>query len=285
MKIGPQENAFDPSPDLDLLNVPKQELYACTLYEYGRESESIMALAREMQDLTFMHTSSTAPYRPMHSINGELAVILANLAPKPHLLTARWTDLSKSEQRLARSVVTPEPAVRGATAGEAFTYALAVEQLDRNEPRHKFCMHRIWAGGELMLIRVQWDQSRAEIKRQANAWIERMLCRKNVRSIRGRHAVLSTAFSDRLRELIAMRLLAHSPLKQVIEFVQHHRQRTSGETRLYVESLEDKRPTGRTAWENGVEAARKTFKKLFKLPGDEEPISWRLYQERKKDIK
>jgi hypothetical protein len=92
-------------PDLDLLNVPEHELYACTLYEYGRESDSIMALAREMQDLTFMHTSdlSTAPYLPMHSINAELAVILANLAPKPHLLTARWTDLSKSEQRLARS--------------------------------------------------------------------------------------------------------------------------------------------------------------------------------------
>jgi hypothetical protein len=49
--------------------------------EYGRESESITALAREMQDLTFMHTSdfSTAPYLPMHSKNPELAVILANL--------------------------------------------------------------------------------------------------------------------------------------------------------------------------------------------------------------
>jgi hypothetical protein len=85
--VGSQENAFDPSLELDLLNVPKHELYACTLYEYGRESESIMPLAREMQDLTFMHTSdfSTAPYLPMHSINAELAVILANLAPKPHL--------------------------------------------------------------------------------------------------------------------------------------------------------------------------------------------------------
>jgi hypothetical protein len=182
----------------------------------------------------------------------------------------------KNEQRLARSVVTPEPAVRGATAGEAFTYALAVEPLDRNEPRHKFCMHRIWTGGELMLIRVQWDQSRAEIKRQANAWIERMLRRKNVRSIRGRHAKLSTAFSDRLRELIAVRLLAHSLLKEVIEVVQHYRQRTGRDIHLYAERLEDKRPTGRTAWENGVEAARKTFKQLFNLPGDEEPCNRRI---------
>jgi hypothetical protein len=206
MKTGAQENAFDPFSDLDLLNVTKQELHACTLYEYGRESDSIIALAREMQDLTFEHTSdfSTPPYLPLHSINAELAVILANLAPKPHLLTARWTTLSKSERRLATKVLTPEPAVRGATAGEAFTYALAVENLDRNEPRHKFCTLPIWADGELMLIRVQWNQSRTEIKRQANAWIERMLCRKNVRSIRVRHAVPSTAFNDGLRELVAM---------------------------------------------------------------------------------
>jgi len=72
-----------------------------------------------------------------------------------------------------------------------------------------------------------------------------------------------------------------------VEVVQHYRRRTSRDIHLYAERLEDKRPTGRTAWENGVEAARKTFKKLFNLPGDEEPISWRLYQdqERKKDIK
>jgi hypothetical protein len=83
MKTGAQENAFDPFSDLDLLNVTKQELHACTLYEYGRESDSIIALAREMQDLTFEHTSdfSTPPYLPLHSINAELAVILANLAP------------------------------------------------------------------------------------------------------------------------------------------------------------------------------------------------------------
>jgi hypothetical protein len=160
MKIGPQENAFDPSSDLDLLNVAKHELYACTLYEYGRESESVIALAREMQDLTF-------------------------------------------------------------------------------------------------------EQSRTEIKREANAWIERMLCRKNVRSIRGRHAVPSTAFNDRLRELVAMRLLAHSPLKEVIEFVHHYRQRTGRDIHLYADRLEDKRPTGRTAWQNGVEAARKGIQKTF----------------------
>jgi len=284
MKTGPQENAF---ADLDLLNVAKHELHACTLYEYGRESDSITALAREMQDLTFRHTSdfSTPPYPKLHGINAGLAVILANLAPKPNLLTARWTTLSKSERRLATKVLTPEPAFRGATAGEAFTYALAVENLDRNEPRHKFCALPIWADGELMLVRVQWNQSRTEIKRQANAWIERMLCRKNVQSIRGRHAVPSTAFNDRMRELVAMRLLAHSPLREVIEIVKHYRQKTGCDIHLYADRLEDKRPTSRTAWENGIEAARKTFKKLFKLPGTEEPISWRLYQERKKENK
>jgi hypothetical protein len=110
-----------------------------------------------------------------------------------------------------------------------------------------------------------------------------MLCRKNVRSIRGRHAVPSTAFNDRLRELVAMRLLARWPLKKAIEFVQDYRQRTGRDVHLYADRLEDNRPAGRTAWKNGVEAARKTFKTLFKLPGGEEPISWRIYQARKKD--
>ncbi|MBV8450818.1 MAG: hypothetical protein JOZ29_00910, partial [Deltaproteobacteria bacterium] len=87
------------------------------------------------------------------------------------------------------------------------------------------------------------------------------------------------------RELVAMRLLAHSPLREVIEIVKHYRQKTGCDIHLYADRLEDKRPTSRTAWENGIEAARKTFKKLFKLPGTEEPISWRLYQERKKENK
>ena len=87
MKTRPQEEAFDPSLELDLLNVPEREVYACMLYEYARESKSMLAGAKEIEDWTFQHTSdfSIPSYLLLWRINPSIAVILANLAPKPNL--------------------------------------------------------------------------------------------------------------------------------------------------------------------------------------------------------
>ena len=91
----------------DFSKVPPGELKACFLYEYARESPTILAIVREMEG--YQYTDFSDQFEPsfiqLRRHNYECAILLANIGPDLKLATTPWQRIRrKKRQFLARCV-------------------------------------------------------------------------------------------------------------------------------------------------------------------------------------
>src|SRR5262249_39730456 len=129
---------------------------------------------------------------------------------------------------------------------------------------------------EFVSFQINWNKPLEEIEAMTLAWLRRNARKETPRTRRGRHATPWAAPKDALRQLGALRLLAHYPLIKAIKITQE-----CG-VKLYSCEVDDEgRPAHRTAWENGIKRVPGRLRTMFGLNRTQMPLSWLKREQRR----
>jgi len=264
----------------DFSSIPVSELKACFLYEYARESRTVLAIAQGMEG--YEYTDFSDQFEPnfmrLGRHNYECAVLLANIGPDLKLATTPWQDLDK--KRTTSGWQQPDETKRQFLArcvrkASSFTKvrfedAEWWESLRRANPKSLEGYSR-----EIVSFRIDWGKPLPQLQKDALAWLRGNHRCTQTRGLRGRHAREEAKYKDALRRLGALRLWARYPLKEAIKITE------SCGVELYSTYLDgDGRPAHQTAWKNGVYGVVKLLQDTFALSETEKPFSWQQLERR-----
>jgi hypothetical protein len=263
----------------DFSHIPAAELKACFLYEYARESQTILALAKGMEGYEYTDSSdySEPNFFALTGRNHDCAILLAHVGPDLNLAAIPWQALDKMKiapwqrpdegKRAFLARVMRKKCFREVPFVEAEVW----EQLRENQPDLVKD-----ASYEIVSVRIDWTKPFKEIKEQAIAWLQANPRSKKQKAKRGRHAKEEAAYRDALRRLGALRLWARYPLKEAMQITEDYGVNLYS---TYIDSVG--RPAHQTAWENGVKQLPKLLRKTFRLSKTEMPVSWDLREKRR----
>lgn len=267
----------------DFSHIPAVELKACFLYEYARESQTILALAKGMEGYEYTDSSdySEPNFFALTRRNHECAILLAHVGPDLNLAAIPWQALDETKiapwQR-------PDEGKRAFLARVAhkrcfrdvpFVEAESWEQVRENQPDLTKD-----ASYEIVSVWIDWTKPFKEIKEQAIAWLQANPRCKKQKAKRGRHAKEEAVHRDALRRLGALRLWARYTLKEAMKITE------SCGVELYSTYLDgDGRPAHQTSWENGVKGVVKLLQDTFALNKTEMPLSWQQLEQRRRKQK
>lgn len=260
---GPRE-AKEFRKEWDFTKIPTEELEGCFLYEYARESRTVLDLANELGKQSYIDGGdwSGPILYPLQQINPTLAELLTAFVPGIRLAETPWQSLQVKPTRIP-----------GWKNKYSFNRPSRLDEMNWNhEP---FKKHMEADGVEIIPIRINWNFPLHEIEEAALAWLRANPRGKVKPRKQGRHAHEEAYWKDALHRLGALRLWAAYPLKESMRIA-----REAG-VKLYSDDLEGVRPVHQTAWENGVRGVLKVFKEKFRLPNDT-PISWERREDRRK---
>jgi len=254
----------------DFSNIPPGELKACFLYEYARESPTILAFAREMEGYEYTDYSDQSEpnfYKLAHRHNYDCAVLLADIGLELKLATTPWQALNAIKRASLAQCVRKAPCFRQVRFEDAYWW----EEVKKRDPD---LLERM--SSEIVPIRIDWGQPFGEIEKQALTWLRSNPRAKKPKRKRGRHATEDVQHKDALRRLGALRLWSRHPLKQAMRIT-----KDCG-VKLYSTYLDsEERPAHQTAWQNGVDGVKKLLRNTFTLDKPEMPLSWQLLQKRR----
>jgi hypothetical protein len=252
----------------DFSTIPTEELTACFLYEYARESRTIRAIAQRMEGVQYTDFSDQLEpnFVVLRRHNYRCAILLANTAPDLKLAAIPWQALGE----------------RRAVLRECVQNVSSVRKVD-------FLDVKFWEdcrlrnpgkigglGFETVSLRIDWTKPLRQIERDALDWLRANSRCKGSKGKRGRHAKEQAECKDALRRIGALRLWARYPLKKAMRITEN-----CG-VHLYSTYLDNGRPANQTAWENGVKGVAKLLQKTFLLDETEIPLSWQQLTERRK---
>src|SRR4029453_14689727 len=219
----------------DFREVPREQLEACFLYEYARESSKICELSKSFENATFDFSDylDDPEYFQISRLNPRCAWLLSLIAPNLRLAETPWRLIDKKKIRggfggdakafkfmhpweagsirweeLHKCIETVETVTRD---GKPYPYTASLKP----EPPPTSVYISDWT--ECACIEIDWTEDFSKIKADAIAWLEERLKEKGLAAKKGRHAKKSSYWEDALRQLGALRLLAHYPLKKAIE--------------------------------------------------------------------
>lgn len=255
----------------DFRDCHSDELGGCFLYEFARESRTILGLA----SVPARETRGVRPaaWCSLFEINGTCAGILWNLRldnPNFDLGRSSWFDLSKQQREMSALMVRESPSFWDFPT----SHALFGEGRPVGPSEN---------GHQLVPVMIDWSVGLDKIIKDASTWLKRH--RPEGAPLRhrgkGRHATCDSFWRDALRKLGALRLLSKYPLKTAIEVSKGYQKKRSGESEsIYCGFIDESgRPTGQTAWDNAIKGVLKIFREIFHL--QEQPISYEKYQFRR----
>jgi hypothetical protein len=261
----------------DFREVPPEQIEACFLYEYARESSKIRELSKWFENATFDHSDyqDDPEYFQISRLNPRCAWLLSLIAPHLRLAETPWQLIDKKK-------------IRGGFGGGAKTFRFLAswevgcvkwDELGSNYPDDKPTSFYTGDGCEWACIEIDWDVDFSIIKADAIAWLEERLKAKGLVAKKGRHAKKSSYWQDGLRQLGALRLLAHYPLKKAIEISKGYQKKDS----IYSGYIDSEgRPAHQTAWDKACKSAVEVFQNTFGFQKSEKPICWDLWQKRRR---
>ena len=248
----------------DFSSIPPGELKACFLYEYARESQTILAIAKGMEGYEYMHFSDQFEpnFMKLGRHNYECAVLLANIGLDLKLATTPWQALEKGKRAFLLECVRKPSSFRKVPFDDVNYW----EHVKSAEPEKLEGL-----GVEIVSFSIDWTKPLSQVKKDAVVWLLQNQRCKLTKGKRGRHAQEGVKCKDALRRLGALRLWARYPLKEVIKITRNC------DVKLY-----STYPAHQTAWENGVKGVAELLQNTFALNKTEMPISWQLLQKRRK---
>jgi len=260
----------------DFTAVPDEELAACFLYEYGRESETVRALVKGLEGGQASPLGRDYGYLELIDVNPVLAVLVLNAsirAPKWRLATAPWLSLGKSRKWLAR-ICRDRSCFSRATRDEVSDWN-DDQELETRSGSPRKCMESF--GLEIVFARIDWTKPLPTIRKALLAWAEEEKHRcSSIKAKGGRHANKHAEHKDALRRLGALRLWARHQLKGAMRI-----SREAGVKLCSTYLDEEGRPSNQTAWENAVKGVAKRFQEMFQLDKDEMPSSWQALEKQR----
>ncbi len=296
----------------------RAELEARFFYEFARESKTIITLTRKLSHLSrgeILRGTSRGVLKSVDGLNVLhpclFGIVLA-LVPDCDLQWVGWQAL-EAEQKAAL--------IKMFEAGNAFRPLDKLELLHfQNEltSRHKPPLSEHapkwdgsslfrWGGVEESVFRIDWSLGPQAVADAVEQWFQKRkrelpefastgilpgkahVARHNFKTRDEQGARSPTQKrSVALRGLAAMRLLGKHSLAEAIEI---SKRETGKATYADFIDPDTRRPSGRTAWKNGIEKAQLAFRELFfqqdevsvrfrrieKVPEREEPISYQRY--------
>jgi hypothetical protein len=249
---------FEFRKEWDFRDLPLNELEGCFLYEYARESRTILDLAKGLEGEPYIDGSdwSGPILHPLMCINGPLSQLLAGLVPDVNLEGKPWQSLSR---KLTRE--------EGWQHHHSFRTAYPHEESNWGQWRAEMEAE----GLEISTVRINWNMPLHAIEAAALAWLRTNPNGKATTRKKGRHANDKARFKDGLRMLGALRLWARYSLKRAIEISAGYQ--PNGDS-IYSGYLDNEgRPAHQSAWQHAVEGAAKTFRETFSLGAAESPLS------------
>jgi len=246
----------------DFSTIPPGELKACFLYEYARESPTILAIAQEMEGYQYTDFSDQLEpnFRQLRRHNDKCAILLANIGGDLRLATTPWQAILPKKREFLASYVEEI----GSFTKVPFEDARWWEEDKRQYPKKIRELKT-----EVVSFRIDWEKPLRQVEKDAVAWIRKNQRCTRTRGRRGRHAKEHAKYNDALRRLGALRLWARHTLKQVIEVAKSHR------VKFYSDY-----PGHQTAWENGVKGVLKLMQDTFRLSEAEMPLSWQQLKQK-----
>ena len=247
----------------DFSSIPPGELKACFLYEYARESQTILAIAQGMEG--YQYTDFSDQFEPnfmkLGRHNYDCAVLLANVGPDLKLATPLWQALEKGKRAFLLKCMRKPSSFRKVPFDDVKYW----EHVKSEAPEKLEGL-----GVEIVSFSIDWTKPLSQVKKDAVGWLLQNQRCKLTKGKRGRHAKEGAKYKDALRRLGALRLWARYPLKEVIKITRNC------DVKLY-----SPYPGHQTAWEKGVYGAVKLLQDTFALSETEMPLSWQLRKKRR----
>jgi hypothetical protein len=303
----------------------KAEVEARFYYEFARESQTILSLTEKLCHLTRPEIPLNYPGHGLAYLHPYSLKIVDALMPAINLREVSWSKLGREQKNsLIREFSRREPAFRQLKTPEFidFTHCAmratcwrrpternhtdsTAEPPDLLGPWWYGNSRLFWSGVEQIAIRIDWNQGPQAVKGAIEKWFQghkRKLTRfksegKFPDAAGGSFHVRDETGAKNprrrctpaLRGLGAMRMLGSHTLLEAIRITEGSGRK--GDSLYYGFLLDTGQPAGRSAWNRGIENARKTFHELFYpqdeyllqmrrrcgLPEIEEPISYQRY--------
>jgi hypothetical protein len=308
-----------------------KEVEARFYYEFARESQTILALTDRLchfsrrELMRAQYRTLSYPGSPLNDLHFHCLTIARALMPRINLRQVSWSQLEPEQRQSVINEFSQRPAFRRLNYVELINFAdyamRAYCEINPTEANYTrlladsdakppedigpwwYLSSRLsWDGVEQIAIRIDWNQGPQAIKRAMQQWflrhkrgLSRLKSEKKLPG--GKHGSYMFHLRDdtgaknprrkyitALRGLGAMRVLGGHTLNHAIQI-------TRGELFSASRDRNTQQPTGRIAWNRGVERARHTFQEMFYpqdenslrirryrgLPDIEEPISYQRY--------
>jgi hypothetical protein len=298
----PAADLPDFSADWKLIeaNVSHAEIEARFYYEFARESETILCLTERL-------SQERQPLEPLFYFCFRCFTIVQALVPGDvlgsratrRLLNLReigWNALKPQQREAIISVFSPKRvAFREFGEQQPFSFNPAENHGLVFDERQGFplclwsgssCLQ--WDGIECLPVVIDWSQGSQAVEAAIKKWFRRHKQDLLQLKSEGKLPVEGERFHLRdetgashprkkyltaLRGLGAMRLLSRHTLLQAVHITKGYGRK--GDSLYYGFLLDNGQPAGRSAWNKGIENARRTFQELF-YPRDEELLRRRL---------